>query len=100
MLPDLAGGSHTFEQRGEVAALDPNELDAPGRLEQARIERADLHIAEIDQRPTASATVLALAIKARDDTLIGRPDMAGEVTPRNGFALDANPYGVEPVRPF
>jgi len=77
MLPDLAGRFHTFEQRGEVAALDPDELDAPGRLEQAWIERADLHIAEIDQRLTASATVLALAIEARDDPLIAaRPKRA------------------------
>jgi hypothetical protein len=31
-LPDLAGRIHAFEQRGEIDALDPDELDAAGRL--------------------------------------------------------------------
>ena len=38
-LPELAGRIHAFEQVGEIAALDPDELDAAGRLEQAWIEQ-------------------------------------------------------------
>ena len=31
-LAELAGRIHTFEQRHEIDALDPDELDAAGRL--------------------------------------------------------------------
>ena len=51
-------------------------MDPAGRLKQARIERSDLHIAEIHQRPTAVATALALGSEARDDTLVLAHDEA------------------------
>jgi hypothetical protein len=50
-LPDLADRFHAFEQRSEIAALDPDELDAAGCLKQARLEHKGTRVAVLSSAP-------------------------------------------------
>ena len=99
-LSELAGRFHALEQRCDITTVDADDSDTSGRLEQSRIERSDLHVVEIHQRATASATALPLASETRDDSFVGGPHMAAEAGSRTGGALDANPRGVESVHPL